>query len=207
MIKPVQNTVRSTRSKWPECRCKKRHPVHSHHAYPNHSTGHFVVGLLLGAQILDPLHALLLLGCSSIFLFLPLHWLRVTKRFSLSLCTFCSLPSAADWALLPAVGYAFLPLAVGSALPCLLLAVPRSFCCGSFSVFQRHFVAVHRSVVASNTTTWQFVIVGSRHVLSVQGRIVTTSRSAGSVRLVLVACLRAAVSLRSGLWILVGSMC
>ena len=160
--------------------------------------------------ILDALHALLPLGCSSIFLFLPLHWLRVTKRFSWSFCTFCSLPSAAVWALLPAVGYAFLPPAVGSALmpallspaveyalPCLLLVVPRSFCCGSFSVFQRHFVAVYRSVVASgasNITKWQFVIVGSRQVLSVQGRIVTTSRSAGSVCLVLVACLRTAVS-------------
>ena len=194
----------------------KRHPVHSHHAYPSHSTGHFVVGLLLGAQILDALHALLQLGCSSIFLLLPLHWLRVTKRFSWSLCTFCSLPSAAVWALLPAVGHAFLPPAVGSALmpalhspaveyalPCLLLAVLFLACCWPCPAL---FAVVPS--LSSSATLWQFTApwwpptplrgssssFGSRQVLSVQGRIVTTSRSAGSVRLVLVACLRAAVS-------------
>ena len=180
----------------------KRHPVHSHHAYPSHSTGHFLVGLVLGAQILDALHALLPLGCSSIFLFLPLHWLgnealllvlvhvlltSVCCCLGTFACCWLCFSSACCWlcSSLPAVGRA--PLF----LLWFLLCLPAPLC-GSLPLrgglwrLQLHYVAV-------------------RHRWFAAGAVGPGSDSYNkSVCWLCSSCPR---QLRSGLWILLSSMC
>ena len=67
--------------------------------------GDFLPGLVLGVQVLDARHALLMLGFSPASLLFPLRWLRSTMGFSWVL-VHVSLRSACCWLLLAVLFFA-----------------------------------------------------------------------------------------------------